>query len=227
MQLYKQPDTSDILYVLFTAPIPVRPSRSVCKKPAVTVQIFQHKSRSSWGGKPVEIVLFLIPKIRHLSYSKDERPSSDASSSPASQEISRTSWKSKVHCLVHNSSSLVRIPSHINPLHALPSYFLQLRFNIIILSMPWSFKWSLFLRFPDRKSLCIPLGPHTCHTSRQSHSPWFGTRIIFGKQHRSWRSSLCSLLQCPVTSALSDPNTFLNTVNLCSSLNVTGQFSHQ
>jgi hypothetical protein len=160
----------------------VRPSRSVSKTLAVTVQHFQHKGRSSWRGTPIEIIAFLIPKIRHLSNSKEDKISSEASSSSASQDISRTSWKSKVHYRAHNSSSVVPVPSHINPLHALPSYFLQLRFNIIIPSMPRSFEWSLSLKFPYRNSLYIPPRPHTY---RQSHSPWFGTRIIFGEQYRS------------------------------------------
>lgn len=134
---------------------------------------------------PVQTAVFLIPKIRHLSNSKKERPSLEASRSSACQEISCTSGKSKVHYRAHNSSSLVPIPNHINPLHVLPSYFLQLRFNIIIPSTPRIFKWSLFLRFPYRNSLCIPPRPHTCNTFRQSHSPWFGTRITFGEQHRT------------------------------------------
>jgi hypothetical protein len=51
------------------------------------------------------------------------------------------------------------------------------------------------------------------------------TRIIFGDEYRSLSSSLCSLLQSPVSSSLWGPNILLstrfsNTLSLCSSLSV-------
>ena len=57
------------------------------------------------------------------------------------------------------------------------------------------------------------------------------TRIVFSKQYRSLRSSLCSLLHSPVTSSLLGPNILLNTLfsntlNLRSSLNASYQVSH-
>ena len=38
---------------------------------------------------------------------------------------------------------------------------------------------------------------------------YFSTRVILGNENRSCSSSLCSLLQSPVTSSLSDPHIFL------------------
>ena len=57
------------------------------------------------------------------------------------------------------------------------------------------------------------------------------TRIVFSKQYRSLRSSLCSLLHSTVTSSLLGPNILLNTLfsntlSLRSSLNVSDQVSH-
>jgi hypothetical protein len=57
------------------------------------------------------------------------------------------------------------------------------------------------------------------------------TRIIFGDEYRSLRSSLCSLLHSPVPSSLLGPNILLstlfsNTLSLCSSLSVRDQVSH-
>jgi hypothetical protein len=51
------------------------------------------------------------------------------------------------------------------------------------------------------------------------------TRIIFGNEYRSLRSSSCSLLHSPVASSLFGPNIplstlFSNTLSLCSSLSV-------
>jgi hypothetical protein len=61
----------------------------------------------------------------------------------------------------------------------------------------------------------------------------FITHITFGEEHRSWISSLCSLLQSPVTSTLSlvAPNIpqhtpFSNIRSLCSYLIVKDQVLH-
>ena len=57
------------------------------------------------------------------------------------------------------------------------------------------------------------------------------THIIFGEEHRSFSSSLCSFLHFPVTSSLLGPNILLstpfsNTFSLHTSLNVSKQVSH-
>jgi len=43
----------------------------------------------------------------------------------------------------------------INPVHALPSYFLKIHFNIIIPSTPMSPKWSASPSFPQQNPACI------------------------------------------------------------------------
>ena len=48
-----------------------------------------------------------------------------------------------VNYRIHNSPPPAPILSHMNPIHALPSYFFQNKFSIIYLFMPRSFKWSL------------------------------------------------------------------------------------
>jgi hypothetical protein len=57
------------------------------------------------------------------------------------------------------------------------------------------------------------------------------TRIICSGEYKLWSSPLCSFLHSPVTSSPLGPNILLstlfsNTLNLCSSLNVTDQVSH-
>jgi len=52
------------------------------------------------------------------------------------------------------------------------SHFLNINFNIILLSMSGVSKWSLYLRFPHQNPVYACL-LHTCYIPRPSHSPWF------------------------------------------------------
>ena len=72
---------------------------------------------------------------------------------------------------------------------------------------------------------CMYLPSHPCYMPCPSHVPWSGTLIIFNEEYKSYSSSLCTLLQPPVTSSLFCRIIFLcslfqNTLSLCSSLNV-------
>ena len=93
-----------------------------------------------------------------------------------------------------------------------PSNFLKIHLNIIphlCLGLPSS----LFPSGFPTNTLCTPLSSPiraTCpaHLIRLD----FTTRTIFGKEYRSFSSSLCSFLNSPVTSTLLGPNTLLNTL---------------
>ena len=76
-------------------------------------------------------------------------------------------WKSKVHYHNHRCQPPVPILSQLDPVHALTSYFLKIRLNIILPSTPSSSKWSLSLRFPHQSSACTspPYVPHAQRTS--------------------------------------------------------------
>ena len=65
------------------------------------------------------------------------------------------------------------ILSQINLVHASPSHFLKINFNIILLSTPKFSKWPLSVRSPHQKSVWTSAVSNTCHMLSPSYSPWF------------------------------------------------------
>jgi hypothetical protein len=157
----------------------------------------------------------------------EHSPSWEANRPSASQEIPCILWNRKFHYRLYNCQPPVPMLSQINSVHASPSQFFKIHFNIILLPMPRSFKWSLYSRSPYQNPVCTSLVPHTCHMLYLILLNWL-TRITFGDAHRSLSYSLCSLLHSPVTLSLLGPNIFLSTLFsktllVCSSLSVTDQ----
>jgi len=100
---------------------------------------------------------------------RKQSPSSEANSRSDSHEIPHILWKLKAHYHVHHSPTSVPILSQIIPVHALPSYFLKVHFNIII---PYS-KCSPSFRFPYENLVHIYFHHHICHMTNSSHLLWF------------------------------------------------------
>jgi len=118
----------------------------------------------------------------------------------------------------------VPILSQLDPVYTPISHFLKIHLNIILLGL-------LSLRFPHLNPVYNSPLPHMHYMFSPSNSSQFyhlnntgwGVQIIY--------SSLCSFLHSPFTSSLLGPNILLNTLfsntlNQCSSLNVSGQVSH-
>jgi len=78
-----------------------------------------------------------------------------------------------------------------------PSHFLKIHLNIILLSMPGSFEWSLFLKFPHHQPVCT--SPPPIHATYPVHLILLvlNTQIISDEEYGSLSSSLCSSFHSP------------------------------
>jgi hypothetical protein len=75
------------------------------------------------------------PKLKRAKCSSSE----NATSSTASQGIPRSVWHGIVHYRVHNSPPHVAVLGKTKPVHVLPSYFLEIHFNIILhICLEWA-----------------------------------------------------------------------------------------
>ena len=83
----------------------------------------------------------------------------------------QSSWNPTVHYRVHSNPQINPIPTQISPAHALSSYFLTTRLNIIRTSRSRLSKRSSSFRF-DNQNHCTHFSrflSHTCHTHHPSY----------------------------------------------------------
>ena len=73
----------------------------------------------------------------------------------ASPETAHILWYPTVRYCFHDSLPLVCTLSQMNPVHAIPFYFLMMHFNTKLPSMPMSSKWSPSFRLRHHNSIHI------------------------------------------------------------------------
>jgi len=133
-------------------------------------------------------------------------------------------WKYKFHRPHPSSLSLACQTSPQQP-----SYFYWIHLNFIHLPMPTPSEWSLSLRFSQHTPVFLFSPMHaTCLTHPIFLDLIF---VMFNNEYKSWRSSLFSFIQPPLSSSILSPwillsTLFSNTHHLCSSLNVTDRVSY-
>ena len=106
-----------------------------------------------------------------------------------SEETLRILENPKEHYRVHNSPPLVPLLRQISSVHALPTEFFKIHFNIILPFMPRSFTLSLSLRFAHR-NLYAPLFslPYVLH------SPPISSSWVYHSNNIWWGEQLMQLL---------------------------------
>jgi len=122
-----------------------------------------------------------------------------ANGSLANQETPWILWNSEVHYHVHKSPLIVPIQSQMNPVNALPSFFLKMPFYYPPI-YAWVFQVVPFLQVSPPNPVCIFFFSSIL-TKCSTHLILLDliTKLIFTEDYKSCSSSwnFCSLLLFP------------------------------
>ena len=112
---------------------------------------WRHMATEGLSGKTY--CTSLLPYL--FTDSTEQRPFREANRSSAGQEIPRMVWNPKVHYRMHKSPPPAPTLSHIDPIHAFPSLFSKIHFNVILPFTPGFIKWPPSFRFPPSKPVLL------------------------------------------------------------------------
>ena len=135
--------------------------------------------------------------------------SREANRFSASQEIPRILWNTKVHCCIHKrpplsiswASSIQSIPPHPTSWRSILILSSHIRLGLPSGLFPSG--------FPTKTQYTSHLSPIRATCPAHLILLDLITRTIFGEEHRSLISSLCSFLHSPVTLSVLGPNILL------------------
>jgi hypothetical protein len=138
-------------------------------------------------------------------------------------------WNLNVQYRVLKNLSAVAMPSSVNPIHTLISYFLKIYFNIILSLKPWCYERLFPSGFGTKMLYACVISPVRARFPILLILLDLIILIISGEEFKLWRSSLCSFLQPPVTLFVLGPNVLLSIqfsdmFNLCPGLKVRHTF---
>lgn len=136
-------------------------------------------------------------------------------------------WNPKAYCRAHKMQTTVSVLCQINPIH--PGFNVtEIRFNINLTFMPWSFQFSFPFRLFNQTFLHIPQFSMCDICSAHFILLELLNLTIHAEGCKPWSYKMCNFLQPSVNSPLLDsnillPTLFSNTFTLYCSLYVTEQ----
>jgi hypothetical protein len=120
----------------------------------------------------------------------EQKPSWEANSHSASQEMVSILCNPKFHYHVHKAPPPVSILGQMNPIHTLTIYLPKIHSNIVFPSTPRSSEWTFPFSFSNQNIVCISNLSNACYMPCLSYIIWLVYLIIFGEEYTLWSFAL-------------------------------------